>query len=240
MGVVLPSIRLVAALLLIAAAPASAKVFEPKEIKAAGALKSGDGAVRLSFRSQRQFIETAFLYLVEVLPDGSDGPRTLQFERGAGLPLMGTNMIDPKPKLYRVPAGRYRLLAYTLGCQGVPPAGATCSFRGVHLPTGRYASGSPTIDVTPGALTDAGDFIIEYTPAVDLDRFDLFDDKFTSQTYDVRWRPLADSAPAEFGSLAKAAAPVVPDYFRSRIECEVRPRNYTVQFPFRCPAATAP
>lgn len=105
---------LLMALAIFSAAPVKAQRYEPKEVKTAKDIKAGVGVVRLSLRTQRQFIETAYLYFIEVLPDGSDGPRTLQFERGAGVPVMGTNMIDVKAKYYRVPKGKYRLLAYTV------------------------------------------------------------------------------------------------------------------------------
>jgi hypothetical protein len=231
-------LRLAILVLVGVAYPLRAELYEPKEINSEKAIKSDEGAVRLSLRSQRQFIETAYLYFIEVLPDGSDGQRMLQFERGAGVPVMGTNMIDVKVKYYRVPQGRYRLLAYTVACAGLPPPGTTCSFYGNSMPTARYASGSPTFEVSPNAMMDWGDFIIEYAKEVDLDNFDLFSQRFSDEGYEIRWRAIKAAVPPAFATLPAGPTSVVPANFLSRIECEQRPKNKTVQFPFRCPAAS--
>jgi hypothetical protein len=220
-------------------APAHAKVYEPKEIKNVKALKPDEGVIRLSMRTQRQFIETAYLYFVEVMPDGTDGERVLQFERGAGVPVMGTNMIDVKPKYYKAPAGKYRLLAYTVACAGVPPPGSVCTFYGNSLPTERYESGSPTIEVKQAALTDAGDFVVEYVKEVDLDNADLFADRFADEGYGVRWRAIKEPLRSDFAAFAAGPAPSVPAAFFSRIECDQRPKNKSVQFPFRCSSPSA-
>jgi len=230
---------LLALFLLVGATSSQAEVIEPKEIKSGKGIKPNEGIIRLSVRSQRQFIETAYLYFVQVKPDGSDGDEVLRFERGAGVPVMGTNMIDVKAKYYRVPAGKYRLLAYTVACGAVPPPGAVCFFGGKPLPTEAYVSGSPAFEVSHGTLTDAGDFVIEYTKEVDLDKFDLFDDRFSDEGYGVRWRAIKDGVRPEFASLPVGPVPAVPPQFLSRIECEQRPKGKLVQFPFRCPAADA-
>jgi hypothetical protein len=226
-----------ALILLAGAQRPQTSVGEPKEIKSAKALKPDEGIVRLSVRSQRQFIETAYLYFVEVKPDGSDGTQVLRFERGAGVPVMGTNMVDVKAKYYRVPEGRYRLLAYTLACAQLPTPGTTCFFGGKPVPTGAYMAGSPMFEVSHGAVTDAGDFVIEYVKATDLDTVDLFADSYSAEGYDVRWRSIGDAIRPEFAALPAGPAISVPAQFRSRIECEQRPKDKTIQFPFRCPAA---
>ena len=73
--------RLAILILIGSVSPLRAELYEPKEVKSEKAIKSDQGVVRLSLRSQRQFIETAYIYFVEMLPDGSDGQRMLQFER---------------------------------------------------------------------------------------------------------------------------------------------------------------
>jgi hypothetical protein len=228
--------RLLALLLVVGTAPSQAEVVEPKEIKNDKGVKPNEGIIRLSMRAQRQFIETAYLYFVQMKPDGSDGDVVLRFERGAGVPVMGTNMIDVKAKYYRVPTGKYRLMAYTVACDAVPPPGTVCLFGGKPLPTEAYVSGSPTFEVSQGAITDAGDFVIEYTKEVDLDNFDLFSDRFSDEGYGVRWRAIKDAIRPEFTSLPIGPVAVVPPHFLSRIECERRPKSKSVQFPFRCPA----
>ena len=54
--------------LLMSVVPLQAQVYEPKEIKGNANLKADEGIVRLSLRTQRQFIETAYIYFIEVLP----------------------------------------------------------------------------------------------------------------------------------------------------------------------------
>jgi len=168
---------------LASAAPVRAEVVEPKEIRNQSALKSGEGVLRLSMRSQRQFIETAYLYFVRLNPDGSDGTRILRFERGAGVPVMESNQIDVKAKYYSIPEGSYRLQAYTVACSSVPEPGSTCFFGSHALPTEAYVTASPTFEVAQGAVTDGGDFVIEYTKDVDLDKADLFDDRYSDEAY---------------------------------------------------------
>jgi hypothetical protein len=230
---VLPKLLLPIALF---AAPCSviAGVVEPKILKSAPASSNDYGVVRLSVRTQRQYIDTFFLYFVEIRPDGSDGDLVLRFERGAGVPLMGTNQIDVKTKYYAVPSGRYRLLAYTFTCDSVPPHGTVCGNYGVSLPTERYKSDSPSFTVSGNRLTDAGDFILEYVKALDLSTADLFKDWLSDDAYGIRWRPLGEPLSANYRMLPTEAGPSIPAEFHSRIECNRRPKNKRVQFPFRC------
>jgi hypothetical protein len=213
---------------------AAANVVEPKTVKSLGQLKPNNGVLRLSVRTQRQYVDTLFLYFISVEPDGSDGDLVLRFERGAGIPIMGTNQIDVKAKYYAVPAGRYRLLAYTFVCETVPPPGTVCSYYGNALPTERYLSGSPTFTISVNRLTDAGDFILEYIKPVDLTTVDLFKDWLSDDAYAIRWRPIREPLPDAFVAMPIEPLPPVLSQFHSRIECEQRPKNKTVQFPFRC------
>ena len=118
---------------------------EPKKIKSSTKLKDGEGAVELSVRAQTQATETAIFYFIAVDEDGRDTDRVIRFERGAGVPLMGSNMIDEKQQVYRVPAGRYRPLAFTVGCDQMPTApGLVCSRGfGNGYPTGFYTESPP-------------------------------------------------------------------------------------------------
>lgn len=226
-------------LLVLSSSTLHAQVFEPKQIKSVDNLKPNDGIVRLSLRSQRQYIETAFMYFVEVQPDGSDGTRTLRFERGAGVPVLGTNMIDVKPKYYRVPQGKYRLLAYTVACDTLPPMGKVCAQYGRTLPIEHYTGSSLTFEVAARSVTDAGDFVIEYTNSVDLDYFDLMSDRYSDKGYGVRWRAIKEPILAAFTAVPLSPPPHIDPSFVSRIECDQRPKDKLIQFPFRCPAAVA-
>lgn len=78
-----------------------AKVSEPQKLASPTKLKPGEGVVRLSVRTQKQFTETFFLYFVRLDEAGSDTDSFVRIERGAGVPLAGSNMIDPKPLTYR-------------------------------------------------------------------------------------------------------------------------------------------
>jgi hypothetical protein len=213
---------------------AVAGVVEPTAVKSLGQLKPNDGVLRLSVRTQRQYVDTLFLYFISVQPDGSDGDLILRFERGAGIPIMGSNQIDVKAKYYAVPPGRYRLLAYTFVCDMVPPIGTVCSYYGNALPTERYLSGSPTFTISANRLTDAGDFILEYIKDVDLTTVDLFKDRLSDDAYAIRWRPIRQPLQNAFVTMPIESLPPVSSEFHSRIECERRPKNKTVQFPFRC------
>lgn len=211
------------------------RVVEPKKISAAKQLKPGEGALRLSVRAQRQYIDTLFVYFVRLDEQGADTRSVLRFERGAGVPLMGTNMIDPKPTIYRVPAGRYRLLSFTVKCQEVPMADGMCSGGlGESTPAHHYGLGSPSFEVTANAFTDAGDFIAEYVGAVPPEGFKPFDVKLQDLAYEMRWRSLAAPVPAAFAALASAGAVAAEPAYQSRIVCPVRPVGITLYIPFTC------
>ncbi len=218
----------------LAAPVAQAKVSELKKITSPAKLKASEGAVRLSVRTQRQFTETFFLYFVRLDESGRDTDDFIRIERGAGVPLAGSNMIDPKPVIYRFPAGRYRLLGYTMRCEGVPFEGALCMGTSTGpLPTGHYKSPAPTFDVKDGGFTEAGDFILEYTgprPMTEIDGIGAVD----ALDADIRWLALASAKPAAFASLADAGAPTIPATFRSRITCAARPKGVMLYIPFVC------
>lgn len=218
-------------------------VIEPRKIKAAKALKADEGALLLSVRSQRQGTETLFVYFVAVDEAGRDGAQVYRFERGAGVPIAGSNMIDQKPIVYRLPAGRYRPLAFTIGCEGVPFEGAICSrgLGGNGLPTGYYRSSRPVITVKPGTLTNAGDFIVEYTGTLVAGETGQGAFGKESRPYALRWRPLQGAPNEAFNSLAYTAVAEadVSVEFRSRIHCEKRPSGVMLYIPFDCPSGAS-
>ncbi len=213
---------------------APAKVTEPAKIVAAAKLKPGEGAVRLSVRTQKQFTETFFLYFVRIDENGNDSDSHIRIERGAGVPFAGSNMIDVKAVVYRMPVGRYRLLGYTMRCEGVPFEGALCTGSiGGALPTGYYKSPAPSFEVKAGSFADVGDFILEYTgprPIGEINGIAEVDEHRS----DIRWKPIAAPKPAAFAGLADAAAPAIPAPFQSRITCEARPKGVMLYIPFTC------
>lgn len=211
-----------------------AKVTEPPKIASPAKLKPGEGAVRLSVRTQKQFTETFFLYFVRLDENGGDSDAHVRIERGAGVPIAGSNMIDVKPVIYRMPAGRYRLLGYTMRCEGVPFEGALCtgSISG-PFPTGYYNSPAPTFDVKDGGFVDVGDFILEYSgprPIGEINGIAEVDEHRS----DIRWKPITAPSPAAFANLGDPGAPAIPAQFQSRITCETRPKGVMLYIPFAC------
>ena len=217
-------------------APAAARqVIEPQKIASETKLKPGEGALRLSVRSQYQTTDTLFVYFIQLNEDGTDGERVLQFARGAGVPIMGSNMIDPKPQIYRVPEGRYRPLAFTVKCPGVPFEGAVCtgSFMGT-TPTGYYRRSNPLLLVEVGKLSEAGDFIMEYNGTITDPRMNVMSQRKESTGYDLRWRAMAPETSPAFAGLSRTAEAVVPEEFKSRIRCDSRPAGVSLYIPFEC------
>ncbi len=217
-----------------AAAQSRYSVSEPKKIKAPKQLKPGEGAVQLSVRTQKQFVETAIVYFVAVDAEGRDTDRVLRFERGAGVPVMGSNMIDEKQLTYRVPAGRYRPIAFTVACDAMPTSpGLICSRGfGSAYPTGFYPGGTPVFEVKAGEFTRAGDFIVEYTGPKPAPGQSLLDVKDSPLDWQIMWREGSGTS-AGFESLPQNSASA-PDTMTSRITCNARPAGVMLYIPFDC------
>jgi len=214
-------------------AAADRDIVEPKKIKSVRDLRAGEGAVQLSIRTQMQFIETLIEYFVELRPDGSDGSRVFRFERGAGVPIMGSNMIDPKQQTYRLPAGRYRPLGFTVACDQMPfREGLVCAKGFAEYPTGFYPAGRPVFEVFAGQMTAAGDFIVEYTGPIPQAGTSLFDVDAKPNQWQLRWRE-GEHAMQGFETLT-LNRPSVADEWRSRITCNRRPQAITLYIPFTC------
>jgi hypothetical protein len=209
-------------------------VMEPKKIAAASKLKADEGAVRLSVRTQSQYTETFFLYFVQLSKDGGDSEKYFRIERGAGVPIAGSNMIDVKANIYKFPAGRYRLAAYTMRCEGVPKAGMQCvASIGGALPTGYYSAPSPEFEVKSGGFTDAGDYIYEYVGPLQIGEVDQHQD-FSKGESQIRWKPLTMPVPSAFAALLVTTEVTSPIEFKSRIKCETRPKGVMLFIPFSC------
>lgn len=226
----------IAAGLMLCHAPLSAAdiVLEPKKITAPSKLKADEGAVRLSVRTQSQYTETFFLYFVQLRNDGRDSDKYYRIERGAGVPIAGSNMIDVKANIYKFPAGRYRLVAYTMRCEGVPKAGMQCvASIGGPLPTGHYSAPSPEFEVKNGGFTDAGDYIYEYVGPLQIGEVDQHQD-FSKGESQIRWKPLKLPVPSAFSALPVVGEVTSPLEFKSRIKCETRPKGVSLFIPFIC------
>lgn len=209
------------------------EISEPRKISSPSRLKDGEGALQLSVRTQKQFIETAIFYLAQVDEAGRDTGTILRFERGAGVPIMGSNMIDEKQQVYRVPAGRYRPIAYTVACDQMPFApGVYCRKGFASYPAGRLDISDAFIEVREGALTLGGDFIVEYGGAIPAAGTSIFDIEDSPADWSLRWRPARETA-SRFEQLPLIEASSPPD-MRSRIECNQRPDGVTLYIPFTC------
>jgi len=212
------------------------QITEPKKIKSPSKLKGDQGAVRLSTRLQIQTTQTLFVYFIKLNEDGSDSNKLLRFERGAGVPFMGSNMIDPKPSVFRIAPGMYRPFAFTVACEGVPSIGSVCSGAiagSGGFPTGRHADSSPLLEVRAGHLTDAGDFIVEYTGAVQPGKH-VGEITKNGTDYALRWKPLAPDSKNKFSSLPLVQTTDVDAAFQSRITCAERPKGVLLYIPFAC------
>lgn len=224
------------ALAMLAATPAAAQ--EPPELTSPAALREDMGAVRLSLRSQVQLTETLHLWFLperEGLVEAREG---LRFERKQGVPLAGTNMIDSRPRFYAVRPGRYRLAAHITGCEQLPPPGTTCTMNWNPLPTGTYSRGSVTFEVRAGELTDAGEFVLELPPGVDLGGTVSFKKAFKQMPIaEIRWRPIAAPLPAVFAAAKPGPVPAVPAAMQSNLRCETKPKSakgMMLFYPFAC------
>ncbi len=207
---------------------------EPKKAKSPKQLGDGEGALQISVRTQKQFTNTAIFYFVAVDDQGRDTDRVIRFERGAGVPFMGSNMIDEKQQIYRVPTGRYRPIAFTVACDQMPTApGLVCTQGfGARYPTGFFAQGKTVFEVRSGELTRGGDFIIEYTGPLPAQNTSLLDVNASPAEWSIRWRESRGTADG-FGSLRSNTA-AVPETWHSRITCNARPEGVMLYIPFAC------
>lgn len=219
------------------AGPANA--VEPRSITSASKVKHGMGAVRLSIQSQTQHMGTLHVWFLREGGDATNNKDLYKFERKQGVPLMGLNMIDSSPKIFALPAGRYRLLAHGVKCGELPPEGTICSVTeyGNHYltPTARYGWDAPAFDVVAGQLTDAGEFILEAPVGSPMDEQSALEfAQKNPSVFQVRHRPIAQPVPAALQSLTKGPAMEVHQAYRSAIRCPARPKGAMLYLPFDC------
>lgn len=205
----------------------------PRQIASADRMQTGMGAVRLSIQSQVQL--TGGSLFVWFLKEGGDPERRddlLRLERGQGVPILGRNMVDSRPRIFALPPGRYRLIAHSAGCSTLPPPNAICSNGS---PTQRYAGDTPIFEVRPGHLTDAGEFILEAPPGTPIgEGTGVREGIRNPSTFSIRVRETHEPVPDAFASLPRGPATIVPAEFRSSIRCRLRPEGAMMYLPFEC------
>ena len=205
----------------------------PRQIASAARLQTGMGAVRLSIQSQVQLTGgSLFVWFLREGGDPNERADLLRFERGQGVPLLGRNMVDSRPQVFALPAGRYRLIAHSAGCSTLPPPNAICSNGS---PTQRYVFDTPTFEVKAGHLTDAGEFILEAPPGTQIGEGTGVREGIRNPTaFSIRVRAIADPVPSAFASLPLGPATEVPAGFGSSIRCRARPEGAMMYLPFEC------
>lgn len=234
------SLRSLVPIFISVALTSPALAVEPRKVASVKQVKPGTGAVRLAVRTQTQQAGTLHVWF---LRDGGDPARSadvFKFERKQGVPLAGVNMVDLKPGMYALPAGRYRLLAHGVKCPGMPPEGTiACSVTqygsSFQTPAARYGADAPVFEVVAGRFTDAGDYILEVPPGVDVGE-DTPAEVLRNVIVDmqIKVRPIAAPPPPAFAALPRAAQPPVPARFASQIRCEARPKGAMMYLPFAC------
>ena len=226
-------------LLGLALVSSSAAAKEPRAVATAKQVKPHLGAVRLSVQSQTQQMGKLYMWFLRQGDDPA-GQEVLRFERGSGVPLAGTNMIDSKPQVYALPPGFYYLIAHGVKCSDLPPFGTSgCSVAEGALrytaPASRYTGPTPTFQVVAGQLTDAGEFILEAAPDSPMTEGEA--DSFAQNSpwaFNVRVRASNVPAPASFSSMGSGPAPFIPHGFESAITCAKRPKGAMMYLPFQC------
>ena len=217
---------------------ASAVAIKPKAVSSPSKLPTGMGIVRLSIQSQTQHGGKLFVWFLREGGNPTNKEDVLRFDRGQGVPIAGTNMIDQSPKAFALPTGRYRLLGHSVGCGQLPPEGTIClygTFGGSPMPTGRYGADAPSFEVVAGQLTDAGEFILEAPSGTPMGEGSAMDFAMKNPgAFQMRVRPSTMPLPAEFRSMLGGPVPSVNASFQSLIRCPSRPKGAMMYLPFEC------
>lgn len=233
----LKSLALFSALLIIAA-PAFA--VEPRSISSPKQVKAGQGAVRLSVQSQAQQQGTLHVWFLREGGDPSASADVLKFERKQGVPIAGSNMMDSRPLVFSVPAGRYRLLAHGVKCPMQPGRGTlgcsvTENWSTYETSAAYYEGDVPRFEVASGKLTDAGEFILEAPPGSPISDENALDFAWKNpRLFKVRARPIAQPLPSRFTALPAGPQATVPTEYQSQISCTRRPKGASLYLPFTC------
>lgn len=228
-------LRNLIAVFLILSATTSAIASSPSEIKKPPSVDSGKGVVRISLRSQVQYTAPLYIWFQKIEDGKPISDQAISFSRSEGVPLAGSNLIDSRPRYYSVAPGRYRLAAHIMRCEGLPPPGTVCMAYGKPVPTGRYDDSFVEFEVVSGKLTDAGEFVLELPPNIDVGGKVSFSEAYREMnSAQIRWRKISALLSPQFSQMAVADFPIVPDSLKSNISCENKPKGMEMFYPFTC------
>ena len=227
--------RTIALGILFLSAATTVIVASATEVKDGAALAPDHGVVRISVRSQLQYAAPLYVWFAKVADGKVDTDHAIPLSRTQGMPLAGSNMTDSMPRYHSLPIGHYRLTAYSMMCKQLPSPGMVCFAYGNPVPTGRYDDQSVEFDVLPHQLTDAGEFILELPPEIDLGGAVSYKQAYKQMpAASIRWRKIAAPLDQRFASMPSSPAPSVPDSLRSNITCEIKPKGMGMFYPFKC------
>ena len=226
-------------------APAQARDIEPREVRNTRSLRTNQGIVILSLRSQHQVGGKLTVWFEAADETARASAEHIRFERKQGVPMLGTNMVDRRPLAFAVPAGRWRLLAHTVLCEQIPPPGTECTVLGGinsgSYPTGRHDGSSIAFEVRPNELVNAGELFLEFPVGTDIEGTSFRDLYRIGTSMQLKWRALSGDAISQvatpFAGLPSAEIQGVADHERSAISCENDGAKVHsgMSLPFACP-----
>jgi hypothetical protein len=226
------SIAVLASLVASSACIGPARADNARQLSSAQRLRPDMGAIRVSVQSQVQLTGPLFVWFVREGGDPARNADLLRFERGQGVPVLGSNMVDSRAQVYAVRPGRYRLIAHSKSCSSLPPPNAICSVGG---PTERYEGETPVFEVRAGQLTEVGELILEAPAGTPIGEETGMRQMATNPySFRIRVRPSEQPLPPDFASLSRGPAVEVPAGFRSAISCRARPDGAMMYLPFAC------
>jgi hypothetical protein len=232
MGHVKSSTAIMASLAAALFATTPARADNARQLSSAQRLRPDMGAIRVSIQSQVQLGGPLFVWFVREDGDPARNANLLRFERGQGVPVMGSNMVDSRMQVYAVRPGRYRLVAHSKSCSSLPPPDAICTAGG---PTQRYEGETPVFEVRAGQLTEVGELILEAPAGTNIgEETGLRQMAANPYSFRIRVRASEQLLPPAFASLSPGPAPEVPPGFRSTIRCRARPGGAMMYLPFDC------
>lgn len=229
------------------------KSVEPRKIKKPGQIGGGSGVVLLSVRTQRPAPTDFYIWFSPADDLARTAGKVLRFKHRGGLNSLARSL-ESDAGIYAVPPGLWRIAAHAMGCEDRPIPGTVCRISGggdsYVMPTGIYDDSWISIEVQPGKLVDAGEFILELPPGsadvelpkrIKVDEIRKRADELAALalSFRVKWRPIpkqeASKPISPFLTLPRGGRVVVDEKARSNVLCERSPKELGLgALPFRC------